>query len=431
MPAIGEMFSRKLYDEDIGHKLYELASTLYPICRSITGNGVRETLKHVKKVVDIDINEVPSGTNAFDWKVPREWNIRDAYIKDPTGRKIVDFKVHNLHVLNYSIPVNKKLPLSELKKHIYTMRDQPDLIPYRTSYYNDNWGFCMAHNELEKLQDGIYEVFIDSDHNENGSLTYGEYFHQGETDDEFLFSSHCCHPSLANDNCSGISVNAFLASALSKVRTRHSYRFIFAPGTIGSITWLSRNQDKVQRIKHGLIVSCVGDPGGPTYKRSQRRDGLDRPRCRACVYVFGTQAEYHRLLALRLRRAPILLAGIQSLGGADTQKQIRGIPRVPHVERTILISSRPEYLARSFKALLGIIDIVENRLQDREPGASLRAQSRQAGPLWRDRRGQDRLRCEPAGFLGAESIGWDTLAAGYRGKGEPAVRKNSCRGQDA
>ena len=359
MPAIGEMFSRKLYSEDIGDRLYEFASAIYPICRSITGNGVRETLRHVKKIVDIDIHEVPSGTTAFDWKVPREWNVRDAYIKDPTGRKVVDFKVHNLHLLNYSIPVSTKLPLSELKKHIYTMPDQPTLIPYRTSYYKDNWGFCMAHNELQKLADGMYEVFVDSDHNDNGSLSYGEYFHQGETDDEFLFSSHVCHPSLANDNCSGIGVNAFLASALSKVRTRYSYRFIFAPGTIGSITWLSRNQDRAQRIKHGLIVSCVGDPGGPTYKRSQKGTALID---RAVEHVYTSSESNPNIIDFspygydeRQYCSPAFDLSV----GLILRSKFGEFPEY-HTSADNLDFIRPEYLGRSFKALLDIIDIVEN-----------------------------------------------------------------------
>ena len=270
MTKLQQSIYESLNRDNIGDDIYGLAKTIFPICRSITGNGVRETLRHVKKHIDLTIHEVPSGTQAFDWTVPREWNIRDAWIKDATGKKIIDFKVHNLHVLNYSVPVHEKLPLSELKKHIYTMPDQPDLIPYRTSYYSDNWGFCMSHNQLQGLEEGIFEVLIDSDHDENGALTYGEYYLPGETEDEFLFSSHVCHPSLANDNCSGISVNTFLAAALSTLKTRYSYRFIFAPGTIGSITWLSRNEDKVRRIKKGLIISCVGDPGGPTFKRSQK-----------------------------------------------------------------------------------------------------------------------------------------------------------------
>ena len=359
MPKLGEILSQKLYGENIGGELYQFASKIYPICRSITGNGVRETLRHVKSVVDIDIHEVPSGTEVFDWKVPREWNIRDAYIKGPNGEKVVDFKVHNLHVLNYSIPVNKKLPLAELRKHIYTMPDQPDLIPYRTSYYKDNWGFCMTHEAMQKLPDGMYEVFIDADHNDNGSLTYGEYLHRGETEDEFLFSSHCCHPSLANDNCAGISVNAHLARALSGVRTRYSYRFIFAPGTIGSITWLARNRETAKRIKHGLIVSCVGDPGGPTYKRSQRADALVD---RAVEHVFKTTEKAPNIIDFspygydeRQYCSPAFNLPV----GLILRSKFGEFPEY-HTSADNLDFIKPECLARSYKGLLEIVDIVEN-----------------------------------------------------------------------
>lgn len=183
-----------------------------------------------KSKIDLQIHEVPSGTSAFDWTIAPEWNVRDASIKDPQGNKIIDFKKHNLHVLNYSAPINGKFQLADLKKHIFTMPDQPDLIPYRTSYYNINWGYCMSHDQLMSLPDGEYEAFINSDHNPNGSLTYGEYFIQGQSDEIFLFSAHCCHPSLANDNCSGMSVNTHLARALTELKgkTRYSYQFIRA-----------------------------------------------------------------------------------------------------------------------------------------------------------------------------------------------------------
>jgi aminopeptidase-like protein len=215
------------------------------------------------------VHEVPTGTQAFDWTVPREWNIRDAYIKNSAGSKIVDFAKSNLHVMSYSMPVRKHLPLEELRKHLHSLPQQPDLIPYRTSYYAENWGFCLPHRQLRSLKDETYEVVIDSQL-EDGFLTYGEYFHRGEIEDEVLLSAHICHPSLANDNCSGLALLAHLADRISRTKTCYSYRFLFAPGSIGALTWLSRNEDKVSRIKHGLVVSCVGDGGGPTYKKSRR-----------------------------------------------------------------------------------------------------------------------------------------------------------------
>jgi aminopeptidase-like protein len=263
----------QLVTKDIGEEIYALAAKIYPICRSITGNGVRDTLGLLAAHIDLEVHEVPTGTAVFDWTIPREWNIRDAYIKNARGEKIVDFSHSNLHVVGYSVPVRRHVTLSELKGHIHTLPEQPDLVPYRTSYYSDNWGFCMAHRQLESLRDGTYEVVIESSL-KDGFLTYGEYFHPGETEDEFLLSAHVCHPSLANDNCSGLAVLTHLAKRIADFKTRYSYRFLFAPGTIGAITWLSRNRDNVNRIKHGLIVSMVGDCGGPTYKKSRRGNAL-------------------------------------------------------------------------------------------------------------------------------------------------------------
>ncbi|KIZ42492.1 MULTISPECIES: DUF4910 domain-containing protein [Rhodopseudomonas] len=262
--------------DDVGTEIFALAVKIFPICRSITGDGVRQTLREVAAHIALDIHEVPTGTQVLDWTVPREWNIRDAFIKNARGERIVDFNQSNLHVMGYSVPVRQRISLAELKQHVYTLPDQPDLIPYRTSYYAENWAFCMAHRQLEALPDETYEVSIDSTL-ADGHLTYGEFFHQGESADEFLLSAHICHPSLANDNCSGIALLTQLAKRISTMRTRYSYRFLFAPGTIGAITWLARNEDKVDRIKHGLVVSMVGDPRGPTYKRSRRGDSeIDR-----------------------------------------------------------------------------------------------------------------------------------------------------------
>jgi aminopeptidase-like protein len=262
--------------DDVGAEILALAARIFPICRSITGDGVRQTLREVGAHIDLNIHEVATGTPVLDWTIPREWNIRDAWIKNERGEKIVDFKRSNLHVMSYSMPVQRRMSLAELKKHIYTLPDQPDLIPYRTSYYAENWAFCMPHRQFAVLRDETYEVSIDSSL-ADGHLTYGEYFHKGETEDEFLLSAHVCHPSLANDNCSGIALLTHLAKRISGLRTRYGYRFLFAPGTIGAITWLARNEDRVHRIKHGLVVSMVGDRGGPTFKKSRRGNAeIDR-----------------------------------------------------------------------------------------------------------------------------------------------------------
>ena len=257
-------------------EILALMLRLFPICRSITGNGVRETLGILSELIPLEIHEVPSGTKAFDWIVPREWNIRDAWIKNSRGERVVDFRKSNLHVLGYSVPVRKNVSLTELKQHLFTLPEHPDWIPYRTSYYSENWGFCLSHNQLLALNDEQYEICVDSTLNE-GSLTYGELLLQGETDEEVLISTHVCHPSLANDNVAGLAIAAFLARDLSRRACRYSYRFLFTPGTIGSIVWLSRNQEEVSRIRHGLVLACLADSGRSTYKKSRRGNAeIDR-----------------------------------------------------------------------------------------------------------------------------------------------------------
>lgn len=252
----------------LGQEMHTMIAALFPICRSITGDGVRETLNIIKEEIPLKIYEVPSGTKVFDWEVPKEWNIKDAYIRNSAGEKIVDFKNSNLHVLNYSTPVHKHVTLEELKKHLFYLPEHPEWIPYRTSYYKEDWGFCISYNQFKTLADEVYEVVIDSTL-KPGSLTYAECFIQGELSDEMLISAHVCHPSLANDNLSGISVATFLAKHLLKSKPRYSYRFVFIPGTIGAITWLSVNESSATKIKHGLVASLLGDSGNFTYKNQE------------------------------------------------------------------------------------------------------------------------------------------------------------------
>ncbi|MFO7256801.1 MAG: DUF4910 domain-containing protein [Bacteroidota bacterium] len=254
-----------------GQRIHQLIAELYPFFRSITGDGVRATLNVIRKHVPLEVHEVPTGTKVFDWEVPREWNIRKAYIKDPDGNTIVDMKDSNLHVLNYSSPVNLKIDLEQLKAHLHYLPEYPDWIPYRTSYFKEDWGFCITYNQFKSLKDGIYEVVIDSTL-EPGHLTYGEVFIPGETDDEVLVSTHVCHPSLCNDNLSGIAVCTFLIKELMTRKLRYSYRFVFVPATIGSITWLALNKDRTHKIKHGLVATLLGDTGPFHYKKSRRGD---------------------------------------------------------------------------------------------------------------------------------------------------------------
>jgi aminopeptidase-like protein len=260
----------------LGQELHRFAAELYPICRSITGDGIRQTLAAVRDRVPLQLSEVPTGTAVLDWTVPKEWNISDAYIAEPRGKRVVDFQKCNLHVLNYSTPVHATMPLSELRPHLYTIPEHPDWIPYRTSYYKENWGFCLSHNQMLALEDSKYEVHISSTL-EDGYLTYGECCLPGRSPDEVLISCHACHPSLANDNLSGLTVATFLAQFLSGRDLRYSYRFLFIPGTIGAITWLARNRETVGRVRHGLVLTCIGDAGGFHYKRSRRGNAeIDR-----------------------------------------------------------------------------------------------------------------------------------------------------------
>jgi aminopeptidase-like protein len=233
----------------------------------------------LRRYIPLVTHEVPSGKRVFDWTIPKEWNIRDAYVKNGKGQRVVDFRKSNLHVLNYSIPIWKTLPLVELKEHLYSLPDYPHWIPYRTSYYEENWGFCLSHDQLMRLEAGDYEVFIDSTL-ENGHLTYGEYYLSGRQTEEILISCHACHPSLCNDNLSGVGLATFLARFLSSRRSRYSYRFLFLPGTIGAITWLCLNEGQTSNIRHGLVITGVGDPGEITYKKSRRgNEEIDRAAC--------------------------------------------------------------------------------------------------------------------------------------------------------
>ena len=279
--------------------MHSLAAELYPICRSITGDGLRQTLGILKRRVPLEVREVASGTQVLDWTVPPEWNIRDAYVADARGERVVDFRKSNLHVVNYSVPVRGTFPLAELRKRIHTLPDRPDWIPYRTSYYQEDWGFCMAHRDLERLPEGSYEVVIDSTLSP-GSLSYGELFLPGESSDEVLFSAHACHPSLANDNLSGLALSTLLAKTLSGIPRRYSYRFLFAPGTIGSIAWLSQNEGATQADPPRARGRVRRRRGRAHLQAEPARQCRDRPRRRPCPARGLARGNRPRLLSLRL-----------------------------------------------------------------------------------------------------------------------------------
>jgi aminopeptidase-like protein len=340
-----------------GNAIMALVKELFPICRSITGNGVRQTLEILRRYIPLEVNEVPSGTAVLDWTVPLEWNIRDAYIASNDGTHVVDFASNNLHIVQYSPPIDTVKPLAELRPHLHTLPDQPDWIPYRTSYYAENWGFCLTHRQLSGLADGLYRVVIDSEL-APGHLSYGELFIPGETGDTVLFSCHVCHPSLANDNLSGIAVATMLARQLKALRLRYSYRFLFIPGTIGSLTWLARNEDNVGSIVHGLVLSCLGDSGGMTYKQSRRGNAaIDR----IVAHVLAHDKAPHRIT----RFVPYGYDERQYCSpGFDLP--VGCLMRTPNGEYPEYHSSadnpsllRPESLAHSLAMLQSIVAVIE------------------------------------------------------------------------
>jgi aminopeptidase-like protein len=289
--------------------------------------------------------------------VPREWNIRAAWIKGPDGSTIIDFENSNLHVLNYSVPVHEKLDLAELREHLFSLPDRPDWIPYRTSYYAERWGFCMSQKQLESLAEGEYEVFIDSSL-ENGSLTYGEYVLSGELADEVLLSCHVCHPSLCNDNLSGVALVTYLAKYLQRCSRRYTYRFLFIPGTIGAITWLALNEDKARQIQHGLVVACVGDTGPMTYKRSRRGDAeIDR----AAEHVLKLSGEPNEILDFSpygYDERQFCSPGFDLAVGSLTRTPHGRYPEY-HTSADNLDLVQPDSLADSFVTYMSVLSVLE------------------------------------------------------------------------
>jgi aminopeptidase-like protein len=342
---------------EIGEDLHSFAAELFPICRSITGNGLRQTLAMIRNRIPLETFEVPSGTQVFDWIVPKEWNVVDAYIKDRTGKRVVDFQQNNLHLMNYSSPVHATMPLGELKPHLFTLLRRPDWIPYRTSYYQEDWGFCLSHNQMLALQDGNYEVFIDSSLRD-GHLSFGECFLPGRSSDEILISCHICHPSLANDNLSGLVVATALAQSLSGKDLHYSYRFLFAPGTIGAITWLAQNQASTGKIRHGLVLTCLGDNGRFHYKKSRRGDSeIDR----VSAHVLSHLTEAPEILEFspygydeRQYCSPGFNLPVGCL-----MRSVWGTFREYHTSADNLDFIKPQALGASLRVCATIIDVLE------------------------------------------------------------------------
>jgi aminopeptidase-like protein len=341
----------------VGQEAFSLMERLFPLCRSLTGEGVRSTFDVLEEHIPIARVDLPSGTRVFDWIVPDEWNVRAAYVVAPDGRRVVDIERSSLHVVSYSEPVRTTMPLEQLRERLHTLPDKPDVVPYRTSYYDRTWGFCLSHDELCKLEPGDYEVVIDSTL-EPGRLTYAELTVEGESDEEVLFSTYVCHPSLANDNLSGIAVATMLARELLERPLRHSYRFAFAPGTIGPLAWLHENRDGLDRVRHGLTLSCIGDEGNLTYKRSRRGDAdVDR----AMEIVLRDSGRPHRILPW------------EPWGGDERQfcspgfdLPVGSLMRTPHGEfdgyhtsADSLDRISPESLEDAVRTALDLVDVLE------------------------------------------------------------------------
>lgn len=344
---------------DRGQVMFELARELYPICRSITGDGVRETLRIVSSRLPspLALTEIPSGTPVLDWTVPDEWNIRDGWIADARGERVVDFRQSSLHLVSYSVPVRARMSLAELRPHLHTLPDHPDWIPYRTSYYAPAWGFCLSQRRLDALSDGEYDVVIDSTL-APGHLTYGELVLPGASAEEVLLSAHVCHPSLANDNLSAIAVSVAVAQALATRPRRYTYRFLYAPGTIGAIAWLARNRETAARVRHGMTLVCLGDASPFTYKRTL--DGaaeIDRAAVRALAdggaahdvidfFPYGYDERQYNSPGFRL---PV---------GSLMRGRHGRFPEY-HTSADDLGFIAPERLEESAAAVLAIIDVLE------------------------------------------------------------------------
>ncbi|MEM7471494.1 MAG: DUF4910 domain-containing protein [Pseudomonadota bacterium] len=323
-----------LVDDDLslGTRAHELAQSLWGINRSLTGPGVVETLEIIQETLpDLKIRTIPSGTEVFDWVVPKEWHVREAYVVAPDGEKLFDFASHNLHLVGYSQPVRAKLTLEDLQPHLHSLPDQPDAIPYVTSYYGENWGFCLTQNQRDQMKDGLYDVVIDAEHFE-GHLTYADLVVPGESEKEILFSTYICHPSMANNELSGPVVAETIAQIVSaRPHRKFTYRFVFVPETIGAIAYLSKHLSHLRKnVMAGYVLTCLGDERARSYMPSRTGDsladraalaalkgipfdaysflqrgsderqycapGVDLPVCSVMNSKYGTYPEYHTSL---------------------------------------------------------------------------------------------------------------------------------------
>lgn len=342
--------------------MYELMRELFPLNRSLTGEGVRATLAAIGRDLPLSTVETPTGTQVFDWIVPREWNVTEAWIETPDGRRIAQFATSNLHLLRYSTAIDAELTLEELREHLFVHATDPYLVPYRTSYWAEQWGFCISQRELETLPaDGLYRAYIDTAFTD-GSLTYGELVLPGESEEEFLLTTYVCHPSLANDNLSGVVLLAKLGELLrERGELRYTYRLLWSPGTLGPLCWLRDNRDRLERIRHGLVVSCVGDPGPLTYKRSRRSDAeIDR----VVAHVLRSSGADHKIRdwePLGGDERQFCSPGFNLPVGAFSRSPADAFPEY-HSSADDLDFVDPEALEESLAALLAVIETVEENV---------------------------------------------------------------------
>lgn len=339
--------------------LHGLVRELFPINRSLTGSGVRETLAVLARYVAIETREVPSGTAVLDWQVPPEWNIRSATIRTRDGRCLVDFAENNLHVVGYSKPIHREMSRAELAQHVHTLPDQPELIPYRTGYFADDWGFCISDNLWRTMRDESYRVDIDSDLSQ-GALTYGELSLPGQLSDEVLITAHICHPSLANDNLSGIAVATALAMRQSRRTRRLGLRCLFIPATIGAITWLARNESQLDRIRHGLVLTCIGDPGPFHFKRSR----IGAPIDKAVAHLLRHSGYEHEIMSFSpygYDERQFCSPGFNLPVGC-LMRSVHGTFPEYHTSADNIDFVKAEALNQSYALIAGVLDLLDNNL---------------------------------------------------------------------
>lgn len=355
--------SRLLELHDLQGELAALMARLYPICRSVTGQGLRDSLGILAEHLPLKLHEVPSGTRVLDWEVPKEWNIRDAYVMSLRGERVIDFQRSNLHVVGYSTPVSRRMALSELRPKLHSLPAHPSWIPFRSSFYREDWGFCVEDERLRTMTDPEYDVVIDSTLAQ-GSLTYGELLIPGDSEEECLLSAHVCHPSLCNDNLSGISVATLFARYLlalkaAGVRVRYSYRFLFAPVTIGAITWLARNEATVGRVKHGLVLTLLGDDGKTHYKRSRRGNAAIDRAAEHVLRCSGTEYQVEDFLPYGYDERQFCSPGFDLPVGCLMRTPFQRFPEY-HTSGDDLSFVKPEKLVDSLGKCLAIFDVLEH-----------------------------------------------------------------------